>query len=159
MGRSNATDKPAAAVLEQILVALVGFLRRGEAGELAHGPELAAIAGGVNAAREGRLAGIAEILVVAPVLGQIGLRVEPANRHAGDRGEARVAVLVEIDAGGRADRALGRLLERGRQRLLSPLLLRVGRMAILKNIGDGTLGDLRRLRRVLLCPCESPVLL
>ena len=31
------------ALFEQIVIAAVGFLRRGEAGELAHGPELAAI--------------------------------------------------------------------------------------------------------------------
>ena len=49
----------AAAVSQQILVALVRFFRRSEAGELAHGPQLAAIAGGMNAAGERRLAGVA----------------------------------------------------------------------------------------------------
>ena len=126
---------------EQILVALVGLLGRGEAGELAHGPHLAAIAGGVNAARVRRLAGIVEVLVVLPVFGKIGGRVEAANRHAGDGGVAGVAVLVKIDAGGRADRLLGSLLQRGRERLLGPLLLGGGRMtAVFEQIGDRRFG-------------------
>ena len=47
---------------EQVLEALVGVRRGAEAGELAHRPELAAIAGGVDAARVGVLAGDAERL-------------------------------------------------------------------------------------------------
>ena len=54
-GQVECDGKAAAAVLEQIFVALVGFLGRGESGELPHGVELAAISGGVNAAREWRL--------------------------------------------------------------------------------------------------------
>ena len=65
-GQVEGHRESAAAVLQQILVTLVGFLRRSKAGEHAHGPELAAIAGRVNAAGVGRLAGIAEILVVVP---------------------------------------------------------------------------------------------
>ena len=89
-GQIEGDRQSAAAVRQQIFVALVGLLRRGEAGELAHGPHLAAIAGGVNAARVRRLAGIVQVLFVLPVCGKIGGRVQPANRHAGDGGEARV---------------------------------------------------------------------
>ena len=46
---------------DQVLVALVGLLRRPEAGELAHRPELAAIAGRVDAADVGKLPGIADV--------------------------------------------------------------------------------------------------
>ena len=80
-GQIESDREPAAAMFQQIFVALVGFFGRSEAGEHAHRPELAAIAGRVNAARVGRLAGIAEILVVVPVGGKIGLRVEPADRR------------------------------------------------------------------------------
>ena len=50
-----------AARREQRLVARVGLLGRAEAGELPHRPELAAVAGGVDAARVRKLAGIAEV--------------------------------------------------------------------------------------------------
>ncbi len=130
------------AVRQQIFVALVGLLGRGEAGELAHGPHLAAIAGGVNAARVRRLAGIVQILVVAPVFGKIGLRIETANGHAGNGGEAGVAVLVEIDASGLANGLLGIFLQRGRERLLRPMLLGLGRMtAGFEQIGDWRFGQ------------------
>src|ERR1700735_1171772 len=62
----------------------------------------------MNAARVGRLAGIAEVIFFAPVLGKIGLGVETANRHTGNRGEAGVAMLVEICVGRRAGGPLGR---------------------------------------------------
>ena len=45
------------ALCEQIAKALVGVFGGAEAGELAHGPEAAAIHRGVNAAGVGRLAG------------------------------------------------------------------------------------------------------
>ena len=142
-GQIEGDRKSAAAVLEQIFVALVGLLGRGEARELPHGEKLAAISGGVNAARVGRLAGIAKILLFAPVLGEIGLRVETANGHAGNGGEARVAVLVEIHAGRRADGTLGRFLERRGERLFCPILFGGRRMAILEYVGDRTLGHFR----------------
>ncbi len=47
-------------LLEQVLVAQVGFLRRGEAGELAHGPEPALVHGFVDTAGIGEFAGLAE---------------------------------------------------------------------------------------------------
>ena len=111
-GQVEGHRKAAAAMFEQVLVTLVGLFGRGEAGELSHGPELAAVAGGVNAARVGRLAGIAEVLLVIPVGGQIGLRIEAARARP-DSGEAGVAVLVAVGAGGRADGPLGSFLDSG----------------------------------------------
>src|ERR1700675_2818910 len=105
----------AAAVFEKIFVTLVRFFGRGEAGEHAHGPELAAVAGRVNAARVGRLAGITEVLLVIPIGGEISLGVKAADRSVRDRAETRVAMLVEVGAGGSADRFFGRLVERGRE--------------------------------------------
>jgi hypothetical protein len=95
----------------------------------------------------GRLGGIAEIFLFGPVFGEIGLRVEAADGNAGNRGKARVAVLVEIDAGGGTDGMLGRFLKRGGKRLLGPTLLRGGRVTLLENVSDGTFSDLR-LRRL-----------
>src|SRR5919198_98389 len=46
---------------QQRLVAFVGFFRRPEPGELAHRPELAAVAGRVNAAGIRELAGLRDI--------------------------------------------------------------------------------------------------
>ena len=157
-GQIECDGKAAAAVLQQIFVALIGFFGRREAGELPHGVELAAISSSVNAAGKWRRAGIPEIFFLAPVLGEIGLRVEAANGDAGNRGEAGVPVLVEIHASGRANRPLGGFFEGGRKRLLRPLLLVSGGMAVLKNIGDRTFGNLR-LRRLLLRHEDPSVLL
>jgi len=104
----------AAAVFQKILVALVGFLGRGEAGKHAHRPQLASVASRVNAARVRRLTRIAKILLVVPVDGQIGLGVEASDGRIRDRAEASMAVLVEVGAGGSANRFFGRLGEGGR---------------------------------------------
>src|SRR5580704_17522646 len=130
-------------MLEQILVALVGLFGRRESGELPHGVELAAISRSVNAAGERRRAGISEIFFLAPVLGEVGLGVEAANRDAGNGGEARVPVFVEIHSGGCANRLLGTFFERGRKRLLRPLLFGSGGIAVFKAIRDRTFGHLR----------------
>ncbi len=61
VGRSNATLRPVPPACEQRLVARVGVLGRAEPGKLPHRPELAAVAGGVDAARVGELAGGAEV--------------------------------------------------------------------------------------------------
>src|SRR5437016_7362145 len=53
---------------QQILVTFIGFLGIAHAGVLAHGPEASAIHGGLHAASEGKLAGIAYILVILPAL-------------------------------------------------------------------------------------------
>ena len=141
-GQIEGDGQSLTSMFEQVLVALVGLLRRSEAGELPHRPHLAAIAGSVNAAGEGRLTGIVQILIVVPVGGKIGRSVQPANRHARDRGVARVVMLVEVHAAGCADGLLGTALQRRSQRLLRPLLLGVGRMtAILEHVGYGRFGD------------------
>src|SRR5580700_1249421 len=130
-------------MFEQIFVALVGLFGRGEARELPHRVKLAAISGRVNAACVGRLAGIAKVALFAPILGQVSWRVEAANRYPGNGGEARVAVLVQVCASGRPDRPLWRFFNRWRQCFLSPTLFGVGRMSVLKNVSDRTLGHLR----------------
>ena len=142
-GQIEGDGESTAAMLEQILVALVGLLGRCEAGELPHGVKLAPISGGVNAARVRRLAGVAEIFFLAPVFGQIGMRVEPAHGNAGDCGETGVSVCVEVDPGGRANRPLGRFFERGLERLLRPVSLGAGGMSVFKNVGDGIFRNLR----------------
>src|SRR5208283_5756415 len=93
-GQIKGNGESAAAVFEQVFVALVGFFGRGEAGEHAHRPQSAAVAGRVNAARVGRLAGITEVLLVVPVDGEIGLCVEAADRSIRDGAETSAAVLV-----------------------------------------------------------------
>ena len=67
---------------QQVLVAPVGLLGVAHAGVLAHGPQPAAIHGGLHAARVGKLSGIAELLVVAPTL-KIGGRVQRLDCDVG----------------------------------------------------------------------------
>src|SRR5690349_16191664 len=102
--------QPAAAMLQEVLVTLVGLLRRGETGELAHRPKLAPIPGRVNATRKGRLARIPKVFFGAPVFRQVSGRVEPADGNAGNGRVAGIPVLVEVDAGGLANRLLGSFL-------------------------------------------------
>ena len=92
----------------QIFVALIGFFRRRKAGELTHGPQFAAIAGGVDTTRVRSLAGMAEILVrmLFPVRGKVGGRVESLDGNSGDGGEAGGAIGIAIRAGIRANRLL-----------------------------------------------------
>ena len=66
---------------KQVTKARVRVLSRAEARELAHGPKLAAVHRGVNAAGVGRLAGEAEIAPCVPAC-KIPLRVKPSNRIA-----------------------------------------------------------------------------
>jgi hypothetical protein len=138
-GQIEGDREPAAAVLEKIFVALVGFFRRGEAGEHAHRPELAAVAGCVNAARVGRLARVAEILIVIPVGGEIGLGVEAADRDVRDGAETGAAVFVEVGAARSANRFFGSLVERGRERFLCPIVFRGGGMTAFKDVGNRAL--------------------
>src|SRR5580700_7718423 len=71
---------------EQVAKALVGVFRRAEAGKLPHRPEPAAIHGGMDAARVGRLAGKAQVAVGVPAR-KIGGRVQTPDRISGNRGE------------------------------------------------------------------------
>ena len=66
-GQIEGDGKPTPTMFQKIFVTLVGLLRGSKAGKLPHGKKLPPIAGGVNAARVRRLAGIAEVLFVVPV--------------------------------------------------------------------------------------------
>jgi len=81
----------------------------------------------MNATRVRRLAGIAKIFLVIPVLGQIGLGVKPPDRHTADGGELRVPAVIQIDAGRCADRLFWRLFQRFSQRSLGQRFFRVRR--------------------------------
>src|SRR5262249_34353531 len=142
-GKIESHGESATAVSEEILVALVGLFRRSEAGELAHSPELAAVAAGMDPARVRRLSGIVEIRLGVPVFRKIGLGVETADGLAADGGEPRVAVLVKIHATGRADRLFRGLLQCPGQSGLRPALLWVGGMAAFKHVADWALSDTR----------------
>jgi len=76
----------------------------------------------MNAAGERRLAGISQVFFRAPVFGKIGLGIEAANRGSGDRGEAGVAVLIEIGAGGRADRLFRGFFQSREESFFRPVL-------------------------------------
>src|SRR5690349_12825086 len=132
----------AATVFQQIFVAPIGFLRRGETGKLTHGIKLAAIAGSVNAARERRLPWISQVLLVVPVLRQVGFGVEPANGNPRNRGEASIAVLVEISAGRCADRFLGSFLQSRRQGFFRPFFLAGGRLPCFEYVRNRAVRDL-----------------
>ena len=104
--------EPGAASGEQRLVALVGLLGRAEPRELPHRPQLAAVAGRMDAADVGKFARIVELaLVVEP--GEVVGRVEARDGAAGDGRERHVA--------------LGRALQRRLEHFtLPPLPLRFG---------------------------------
>src|SRR5690242_12492125 len=103
-GQVEGDRKSSSAVFQQIFIALIGFLGRSEAGELAHGEKLAPISGGVNATRVRRLAGIPEILIVILVFGQISLGIKAADGSGGNGGETGVSGFVNVRARGRANR-------------------------------------------------------
>ena len=74
-GQIEGDAEPGAAGGEQGLVPLVGLLRRAEPGELAHRPQLAAVAGRVDAAGVGEFAGVVEVALVIEARQVVG-RVE-----------------------------------------------------------------------------------
>ena len=81
-GQIEGDREPGGAVRQQVLVALVRFLGVAEAGVLAHGPEPAAVHGGLHAAGKGIIAGVSDLaFLVASV--QIGGRVERADGDVG----------------------------------------------------------------------------
>ncbi len=92
----------------QILITLVGFLRRPKPRKLSHRPQLAAVAGGVNAANVRELARVADLSVVVDPL-HILRRIQPLDRPPGNCRER--------------SGALGRLLERRFEHLAFPALL------------------------------------
>ena len=87
-GHVEGDAEPRLAVGEQLLEAPVGLLGAAEAGEHADRPGSAAVAAGVDAAREGVLARVAEVgAIVEAVVGQVGGAVQPPDRPRGDRHE------------------------------------------------------------------------
>ncbi len=88
------------AVLDQVAVALVGVLGRGEAGVLAHRPEPVAVHPLVDAAREGRRARLSEALLEP--WGDVVLVIETLDL---DAGIGEDALVVGADEG--RDRAVG----------------------------------------------------
>ena len=89
--------EPGLAMVEQVAEALVGLLRRPEAGELAHRPQPAPVHRGIGAARVGVLAGIAEVALGVGALAVL-LRVQRPDLLAGDRLESGVALrLAAVD--------------------------------------------------------------
>src|SRR5581483_744295 len=124
----------------EIFVTAIGFFGRGESRKLPHGEKFAAISSRVNAARKRRLSRVAQMTFVVPVFGEIGLRIQTANWQAGNSGEAGTAVLVEVDAGYRADCFFRGFLERGKQNFFRPSFFGVGGMAVLGDVGDGGVG-------------------
>ena len=81
-GQIEGDGEPGGSVGQQIFVALVGFLGVAHARVLAHGPEASAIHGGLHAAREWILAGVAHLPVVVPGF-EIGRGVERADGDVG----------------------------------------------------------------------------
>ena len=78
---------------QQIFVAFVGFFGVTHAGVLAHGPEAAAIHGGLHAARERKLAGIAHVGIVVPAF-KVGRGVERMRRNVFKLGGVAFAFIV-----------------------------------------------------------------
>ena len=146
-GEIDRHRQSAAAVFQQIFVALIGFLGGREAGKLTHGVQLAAISGGVNAASIRWLPRIAQVLFVVPVLRQICLGVKSANGNSGNCGEAGISVLIEIGAGRCANRLLWSFFQGRRQRLFRPLFFGGRRMPSFKDICNRAVCDLRFLLR------------
>ena len=99
-GRHVVRDREAgAAGGDQLLEAIVRVLGGAEAGEHAHRPQPAAMAGRMDAAREGRLAGQAEVVDLVPADRVAVRRAEPVARAA------RVGVIGGVAPGRPACRA------------------------------------------------------
>ena len=75
-------DRPGLALLQQIFEAGVGLFGGAEAGEHAHGPQLAAMQGGMHAARIRIFTRQAQVLFVIQV-GHIQRRVKALDRFGG----------------------------------------------------------------------------
>ena len=80
-GEIESNREAGLAFAEEIAIALVGFDGGAEAGVLAHGPEAAAVHGGVDAAGVGEFAGVADGGVWVGG-GEIGLGVEAVDGEA-----------------------------------------------------------------------------
>ncbi len=90
-GKIESDGEAGLAFAEEIAIALVGFGGGAEAGVLAHGPEAAAVHGGIDAAGVGEFAGIAESNFGVPT-GEIFFGVETIDGQAGEGGEFFLAL-------------------------------------------------------------------
>ena len=123
--------------VQQVFEALVGFLRRSEPRVGPDGPGPGAVHRGVDAARERRFAGKAQVFDVVRAR-QVSRRVQPFDR--------------DVRFGQELGLALGRFLQHRRQRLLIPVLAR-----LVQVVGDYGCGFVRvihvqsRIRRGLRC--------
>jgi len=93
----------------------------------------------MDATRVRRLSGIAKVVLIIPVFGQIGLRVKPADRQAAESGEAGMAVFIKVGSGGRPDGLFRRFFQRFCQRVLRPELFRFGGTTPFENLGNRAL--------------------
>ena len=109
----------------------------------------------MNAPGIRRLAGIAKILFVVPVLGQIGLPIRRLYTQAADGSKPGVAVLVEIGASGASNGLLGRFLHGRGQGLFRPTFFRFGRMPPFKDLRDRILGNSTLLSILLDLICHE----
>ncbi len=104
-GEIEGDGKAGLAFAQEVAVTLVGFEGGAEAGVLAHGPEAAAVHGGIDAAGKGEFSGIAEGGFGVPV-GEIFFSVETIDVRP-----ERVANL-SLRSGGAADLALVSVMAR-----------------------------------------------
>src|SRR5579875_1694999 len=84
-GQIKCNRKTGLPLAEQVVVTPVGFFRGGETGELAHGPELAAVHVAMNAAGVGKLARLCQIALVIEIFQISG----PVNRLNWDSADGR----------------------------------------------------------------------
>ena len=137
------------ALREQVLEALVGVGGGAEAGELPHRPELAAVAGRVDAARVRELAGDADLALRVEVRRLLG-GDEVRHLHAGDRGEVllperhlglglRLRGLPALPRLGHGLQGVLLVDGLGRRRLLGGRLGQNGRLAVLDGHAPGLL--------------------
>src|SRR5688572_13203496 len=85
-GQVESDAQAGAAFTQQMLVALVRVLGCAESRELTHGPQPAAVAARMNAARVRKLAGIAEVSAIVEIA-HIVSRIEAIDWAPRDRGE------------------------------------------------------------------------
>ena len=103
-GKIESHGEAGLSLREQVTVARVAVFGGAEAGELAHGPQPAAVHGGVDSARQGRLTRERQVATLLPA-GKLGGRVHATDGMSGDRGELR--------------RAFGEFVRRGLVRALA----------------------------------------
>src|SRR5215469_10431873 len=100
-----------------------------------------------------------EILFRAPVLGEIGLRIEPPHWRSRNGSKAGISVFVEIDAGSRSDRLLRIFLQSRKKRFLCPFPFGGRRVAVVECVTRWVLGyGARAFVACFFSRHESPIL-